>query len=83
MQGFGNTMSNLPEDKSEISIYFSMDKDFIALAKESIQIMRYIFFLFLEEDTKALLMSTQNIFSLRNKKNVNFRASKSWLNKWI
>ena len=83
MQGFGNTMSNLSEDKSEISIYFSMDKDFIALAKESIQIMRYIFFLFLEEDTKALLMSTQNIFSLRNKKNVNFRASKSWLNKWI
>ena len=54
MQGCGNTMpalSNLSrflEDKLEISIHLSWDKDFIALAKKTIQIMRYIFFLFLE-----------------------------------
>ena len=30
---------------------------------------------------RMLLMSTHNIFSSRNKKNVNFWASKSWLDK--
>ena len=72
-------MSHFPEDRQEITV--SWDKDFMALAKKSIQIMRSIFFLFLEENTcltEAPLMSTHNMFSLRNKKNVNFRACKSW-----
>ena len=34
--------------KQEISIHLSWDKEFMALAKKSIQIMIYIFFLFLE-----------------------------------
>ena len=43
-------MFHFPEDMKEISIYLSWDKDFIALAKKSIQIIRYIFFLFLKEN---------------------------------
>ena len=39
-----------PEEKKDVSMYLCQDKDFIALAKKSIQIMRYIFFLFLEEN---------------------------------
>ena len=48
-QGCGNTMPDLsnlshsPEDKYEISIYLSWDKDFIALAKKNIQIIRLFF----------------------------------------
>ena len=48
-RGCGNTMPNLPnlshfpEDKWEISIYLSWDKDFRAVAKKNIQIMIYIF----------------------------------------
>ena len=47
--------------------------------------MRYIFFLFLEENIccEALLMSTCNMFSSCSKKNVNFPAIKSWLDNWI
>ena len=49
-QGFGmSDMSNLshfPDDKLDISIYLYWGKEFIALAKKSIQIMRYICFLF-------------------------------------
>ena len=44
-----SNLSHFPEDKLEISVYLSWDKDFIALAKKSIQIMIYIFFLFLED----------------------------------
>ena len=46
-QGYGNTMPDLsnlshrPMDKQEISMYLLWDKDFIALASKSIQIMRY------------------------------------------
>ena len=60
-------LSHFPEDKKEISIYLSWDKDFIAPAKKSIQIMRYIFFYFLKENIcceyslEAPLMSTHNI----------------------
>ena len=72
------------------SIYLSRDKDFRALVKKSIQIMRYIMFLeeniccgySLEVTHQGVLMSTYcNMFSSRNKKNVNFRASKCWLDK--
>ena len=44
-QGCGNTMpdlsnlSHFPENKQEILIYLVWDKEFIALAKKSIQIM--------------------------------------------
>ena len=54
IQGCGITMpklsnlSHFPEDKLKISIYLSWDKDCITLAKECIQIMKYIFFLFFE-----------------------------------
>ena len=43
-----SNLSRFPE--YEISIYLSWDKDFIVLAKKTIQIMRYIFFLFLKEN---------------------------------
>ena len=46
-------LSNLfhfPEDKLKILIYLSWDKDFMTLAKKTIQIMRYLFFLFLKEN---------------------------------
>ena len=87
-------LSYIPEDKYEISVYFSWDKDFIALAKKSIQIMTYIFFLFLEENIFCRYSLEvphrdtsneypQHMFSLRNQKTVNFRASNSWLDKWI
>ena len=49
-----SNLSHFTKDKLEISIYLSWDKDFIALAKASIQIMRNIFFLFLEENTYVL-----------------------------
>ena len=42
---YGQGLSHFPEDKQEISIHLSWDKDFTALAKKSIQVMRYIFFL--------------------------------------
>ena len=61
----------------------------LALSKTSVQIMRYIFFLFLSENIccgyssevfKTLLMSTHNIcFLWEIRKKVNFQASKSWL----
>ena len=68
---------------------------FIDLYKKNIQIMRYIyFFLFLEENIcfgyslEVPLWGISNeypqhMFSSRNKKNFNFRASKFWLDKWI
>ena len=36
-------MSHFPENKQEFSIYLSWDKNFIARAKKSIQILRHIF----------------------------------------
>ena len=74
-----------PEEKKEFSIYLSWDKDFIGLANKSIQIMIYIFFLFLEENILWVLIRSTSVrsTSLRNKQNVNFQASKSWLEKWI
>ena len=57
--------------------------------------MRYIYIFFLtfkvnkwceylfKTPQQALQMSTHNMFSLRNKNNVNFQASKSCLDKWI
>ena len=33
-----SNLSNFPEDKEEISVYLSCDKDSIALAKKSVQI---------------------------------------------
>ena len=72
-------LSHFPENKLEISIYLSLDKDFIhvALVKKSIQIMR--FFLFLEENIclgyslQAPLRPASNeypqhMFAYRNKK---------------
>ena len=35
-----SNLSHFPEDKKEISIYLFRDKDFIDLAKKSVQIMR-------------------------------------------
>ena len=56
-----SNLSYFPEDKKEISIYLFWEKDIIALAKKSIQIMRYTgyFFLFLE----GLLMSIHIFFN--------------------
>ena len=34
----------------QFTIYLSMDKDFKPLAKKNIQVIRYIFFLFLKEN---------------------------------
>ena len=45
--------------------------------------MRNIFFLFLEENIVDIILCIHNIFSQRIKENVNFQASKSWLDKWI
>ena len=47
-----SNLSYFPEDKLEISIFLSWDKDFIAIiAKKSIQITIYIYiFLILEEN---------------------------------
>ena len=84
--------SHVPEDKKKNSIYLSWDKDFIALAKKTIQIMRYIFFFFLQDNMcsgysleehhrGASNEYLQYMFSLRNKNDVNSRATKSWLDK--
>ena len=53
----------------------------IALAKKIIQIMRYIFFLFLEKNICCGCSTEVPHREIR--KNVNFRESKSWLDKWI
>ena len=55
--------------------------------------MRYMFSYFLKKTCCGYSLevphrgtsneSTHNIFCLSNKKNVNFWASKSWLDKWI
>ena len=44
-----SNLSNFPEDKLEISAYLSWDKNFIDLAKKSMQIMRYSVFSFLKK----------------------------------
>ena len=99
-QGCGNTipdlsnLSHFPEGKSEISIYLSWDKDFIVLAKNSCQIIRYNFFLFFKENIccgfsleephwGASNEYLQHIFSSRNKKTVNFGVSNSRLHMCI
>ena len=71
---------SLRTSKKSVSFYLPWDKDFIALAKKIIQIMRYVFFLFLEEN---ICCGYPLLGEIRNKKNVNFQASKSWFDKWI
>ena len=41
-----NTHNTRAMETEDISIYLSCDKDFIAVAKKSILLMKYIFFLF-------------------------------------
>ena len=54
MQGYGNTMpdmsslSHFPVDRNQFTCHRT--KDFIAVAKKTIQIMRYIFIVFLKEN---------------------------------
>ena len=61
----------------EISVYFSWNKDLLVLAKKGIQSMKYIFFLFLEENICCLYSleaphqgasseNSQHMFSARN-----------------
>ena len=55
IQGYGNTVPTCPscpisQRASKKLVYLFWDKDFIALAEKSIQIMKYIFFLCLKEN---------------------------------
>ena len=57
-------LPHFPEVQSEISVYLSWDKEFIALAKKSIQIMIYTFFL------SYFLMRTYYGYSLEAPHNI-------------